>query len=351
VTAHPKPAEIRAVTPVAGQKVVNLALQGGGSHGAFTWGVLDRLLEDERLAIDGITATSAGGINAVVLADGLAAGGRKGAKNLLKVFWQKMSEMASSSMMAPSYFDKMNPKFGLEHTPGYLFLDMVSRFMSPYQLNPFDINPMKDLLNGVVDFERVRQQRAVKLFLSATTVRTGKVKVFTNPEITADAVLASACIPFTMRAPKIEGEHYWDGGFMGNPALFPVIYGCDACDIIIVHLTPTERAEHPIDSRAILNRAQEISFNSTLMREMRAVAFVTKLIDDGKLTDVKRMLIHAIEAEDVIRELSGSSKMNADWKFLMMLFDLGRERADKWLASNFDRIGVESTVDIEAKYL
>lgn len=351
MTAHPKSTDIEAGEPIAGQKAVNLALQGGGSHGAFTWGVLDRLLEDERIVFEGITATSAGGVNAVLLADGLAAGGREAARDLLKVFWKKMSDMTSSSIIAPSFFDRMNPKFGLEHSPGYVMTDIISRFMSPYQLNPFDVNPMRDLLNEVVDFKRVQQQQLVKLFLSATTVRTGKVKVFTNKELTAEHVLASACLPFVMRAPEIDGEIYWDGGFMGNPAIFPVIYGCQSCDVIMVHLTPTVRNEFPTDSRSILNRMQEISFNSSLMREMRAIAFVTQLIDEGKLSGGKRMFMHLIEAEDVIRDLSGSSKMNAEWRFLTHLFEIGRERADKWLTDSFDRVGLASTVDVQARYL
>jgi NTE family protein len=350
MTAQPKQAALKAQAPLAGQKTVNLALQGGGSHGAFTWGVLDRILEDGRLTFDGITATSAGGVNAVLLADGLASGGREGARELLNVFWKKMSDTTSTSVIAPSFMDQMNPNFGLDHSPGYVFIDILSRFMSPYQLNPMDVNPMRDLLNEVVDFERVRQQKVVKLFLSATNVRTGKVKVFVNEEIAAEHVLASACLPFMMRAPNIDGEEYWDGGFMGNPAIFPVIYGCEARDILMVHLTPTERPELPRNSRQILNRMQEISFNSSLMREMRAVAFVTKMIDEGKLADGKRMLIHQIEAEDVIRDLAGSSKMNASWKFMMHLFEIGRERADKWLAAHYDKVGVDSTVDLIAKY-
>ena len=210
---------------------------------------------------------------------------------------------------------------------------------------------MRDLLNEVVNFERVQQQKVIKLFLSATNVRTGKVAVFPNSEVTADHVLASACLPFMMRAPEINGEYYWDGGFMGNPAIFPVIYGCKCPDVLLVHLTPTERPELPTNSRAILNRMQEISFNSSLMREMRAVAFVTQMIDEGKLSGGKRMFIHLIEAEDIIRDLAGSSKMNAEWRFLTYLFELGRERADKWLAENFDRIGAETTVDLKARYL
>jgi NTE family protein len=351
MTAQPTSAELQGSKPVAGQKAINLALQGGGSHGAFTWGVLDRLLDDERLTFDGVTATSAGGVNAVLLADGLAAGGRQGAKDLMGTFWKKMSDTTMNSIIAPSMFDRMNPNFGLEHSPGYVMVDIMSRFISPYQLNPMDINPMRDLLNEVVNFERVRQQKVLKLFLSATNVRTGKVAVFPNKEITAEHVLASACLPFMMRAPMIDGEAYWDGGFMGNPAIFPVIYGCESCDVLLVHLTPTERPELPTNSRAILNRMQEISFNSSLMREMRAVAFVTQMIDDGKLTGGKRMFIHLIEAEDIIKELSGSSKMNADWKFLMHLFEIGRERADSWLAANYDKLGSETTVDLKARYL
>ncbi len=351
MTAHPTSATLEANEPIVGQKTINLALQGGGSHGAFTWGVLDRLLEEERLGFDGVTATSAGGVNAVLLADGLAQGGREGARKLMQVFWKKMSETTSTSIIAPSFIDKMNPSYGLDNSPGYVFVDTISRFLSPYQLNPMDANPMRDLLNEVVNFERIQKQKVIKLFLSATNVRTGKVAVFPTSEVTADHVLASACLPFMMRAPEINGEYYWDGGFMGNPAIFPVIYGCKCPDVLLVHLTPTERPELPTNSRAILNRMQEISFNSSLMREMRAVAFVTQMIDEGKLTGGKRMFIHLIEAEEIIRDLAGSSKMNAEWKFLMYLFELGRERADKWLAENFDRIGTETTVDLKARYL
>jgi NTE family protein len=350
MTANPKAVQIEASTPMVGQKKVSLALQGGGFHGAFTWGVLDRLLEDDRLAFDGITATSTGAINAVLLADGLAVGGREGARDALKNFWKRLSDTTSTSIIAPSFIDKMNPNFGLDHSPGFVFVDMISRVISPYQLNPSDINPMRNLLSETVDFKRVRQQREVRLFITATSVRSGKVKVFTDVEITAEHVLASACMPFTMRAPVIDGEAYWDGGYMGNPAIFPVIYGCESHDIILIQLTPTERAELPTNSRAIINRMQEITFNSSLMREMRAIAFVTKLIDDGKMTDVKRMLVHQIDAEDVISQLASSSKMNASWKFLMHLFNIGRERADKWLTANFDSVGFESTVDLDAKY-
>jgi NTE family protein len=351
MNARPKPADIETSTPLVGQKAINLALQGGGSHSAFTWGVLDRLLEDERLTFDGVTATSAGSFNAVLLADGLASGGREAARKLLRIFWEKMSDMVCSSIIAPSFLDRMDPSFGLEHSPGFLIMDFISRFMSPYELNPADRNPMRDLLNEVVGFERVRRQRLVKLFLSATTVRTGKIAVFSTDEITAEHVIASACVPFKMRAPKIGSEYYWDGGFLGNPAIFPVIYWCEARDVLLVHLTPTDRAELPTDARAILNRMEEICFNSAVMREMRMIAIFTQLIDDGKLSDTKRMFLHSIDANDIIRNLSGSSKMNADWNFLMYLFKIGRERADQWLATNFDHLGLESTVDLKSRYL
>jgi NTE family protein len=334
----------------SGQKIVNLALQGGGSHGAFAWGVLDRLLEEERLAIEGITATSAGAVNAVALAYGLSTGGREEAKKALEFLWKRISNIASN-MLTPSVFDYLYGSFGLDHSPSYIVLNTLSEFFSPYQLNPFNYSPLKNLLEEMVDFERLRKQAVVKLFLCATNVRTSKLKVFARDEICVEHVLASCCRPFLARAVEIDGEHYWDGGFMGNPPIFPVIYGCDALDIILIHLTPTIRQDVPTTPRAIISRMQEISFNSSLMREMRAVAFMNKLIDDGRMPGGKKMLIHVIEAEDVMSELPLSSKMNGDWGFLSRLHAIGRKRADDWLIANFDRLGAESSVDMLTKYL
>jgi len=334
----------------AGQKVVNLALQGGGSHGAFTWGVLDRLLEEERLNFEGVSATSAGAVNAVVLADGLAAGGREGAKKALRLFWHKVSALASRGVFRPSPLDKANPGFGLEHSPGYLFMESMTYFASPYQMNPFNYNPLKDMLAEAVDFERVRRQQTVKLFICATNVETAKVKVFEGKDIDAARVLASACLPLMMQAVEVDGEHYWDGSFSGNPAIFPLIFECAARDIMMVHITPAERPGVPTTSPSIMNRMQEISFNTSLIREMRAIAYLTRLMDAGKMDGDKRTRVHLIEAEDLIRELSWSSRLNGDWDFLMHLHKMGRARADKWLAANFDRIGVESTVDLQKKY-
>jgi len=349
--AHENSSSPQASPLVAGRKSVNLALQGVGSHGAFTWGVLDRLLEEERLDLDGISATSAGAVNAVVLAYGLAVGGREGAKRSLDRYWRRLAEMVSGSIFQPSFLDKMYGNFGLDHSPGFVFVDTLSQLFSPYQLNPANYNPFKELLEEVVDFEVLRRQRAVKVFLCATNVRSGKVKIFSCEELRADHVVASSCQPLMMHAVEIDGEYYWDGGFMGNPALFPIIYACEARDIVLVHLTPTERPENPTDSRAILSRMQEVTFNSSVMREMRVVAFVSKLIDDGKIVDGKRILLHTIDGEDVIGGLSNSSKLNGDRDFLQRLFKIGRERADAWLNSTFDRLGVETTIDLESKYL
>jgi NTE family protein len=337
--------------PNTAPKLVNLALQGGGSHGAFTWGVLDRLLEEDNLTIDGITATSAGSINAVVLAHGLSVGGREAAKEALALFWRRMSSLMTSTIVQPSVLDKMLGNFGLDYSPGYMFLNMLCQLLSPYQLNPCNLNLLKNLLEEIVDFQQIRKQTSVKLFFCATNIRTCKLQVFRGPELTVDHVLASSCLPFLMHAIEIGGERYWDGGFVGNPALFPVIYECDACDIVLVHVTPTERSEFPVSANSIFSRMQEVSVSSSLMREMRAIAFVNKLIDQGKMTGGKRILIHGIEAKDVISELPNSSKLNGDWNFLVHLHHTGRRCAEDWLVSNFSRLGIESSVDVQTEYL
>ena len=334
-------------------KTVNLALQGGGAHGAFAWGVLDRLLEDERVAFEGVSATSAGAMNAVVLAYGLAEGGREGAKKALTHFWRRVSHAAAMGPLQPSPIDRMLHNHALEYSPAFLVMDFMSRLFSPYQLNPGNYNPLQRVLEQSVDFERLRRKTPVKLFLSATNVRTGKVKIFTNQEITPEAVMASACLPFMFQAVEIDGEAYWDGGYMGNPALYPLIYHCDSRDVVVVHINPLCRPDIPRSATEIMNRINEISFNSSLMREMRAIAFVTKLIDGGSVCDnsLKRMNIHAISADRVMQKLSVMSKLNADWEFLTHLRDDGRAHAEQWLAHNVDRLGRESTIDIGMRYL
>ena len=334
----------------AGHKVINLALQGGGSHGAFTWGVLDRLLEDERVSIEGISGTSAGALNAVALADGLAAGGREGARNALHRYWRKISDAASRGIFSPSPLDKANPDFGLEHSPGYLMMESLSYYASPYQMNPLNYNPFKELLEEAIDFERVRQQQVVKLFICATNVETAKLKIFEGKDIGAEHVLASACLPLMMHAVKIDGHYYWDGSFTSNPAIFPLLFNCDSPDIVMIHITPADRPGIPTTSPSIMNRMQEISFNTSLFREMRTIAYLTSLIEAGRVEGAKRAFMHLIEAEDLIRKLSWSSRLNGDWAFLTYLHKMGRDRAEAWLNVNLDRVGVESTVDLYAKY-
>jgi NTE family protein len=347
-------ARIVPAVSASGVKVVNLALQGGGAHGAFAWGVLDRLLEEKRIAFEGVSAASAGAINATVLACGLAKGGREAAKSALAELWRRIAHLASLTPLQPSLADWLcgNPSLG--DSPALMMFDLMTRLVSPYQFNPFNFNPLRQLLTETVDFEALRSGPCpVKLFLSATNVSTGKIKIFENDEIGPEEVLASACLPLLFQAVEIDGEHYWDGGYMGNPAIYPLIYGCDSRDVVIVHINPLERARLPTTASEIMNRINEISFNSSLMREMRAIAFVTKLIDNGKINDnsLKRMLIHGIEAADVMAELSALNKLNADWGNVTYLMQLGRVRADAWLERNFDRLGRESTVDIGEKYL
>jgi NTE family protein len=335
-------------------KRVNLALQGGGAHGAFTWGVLDRLLEDERIGFDGISATSAGAMNAAVLAYGLSVGGREGAKKALASFWRRVSHAAAFGPLQPTPLDRVFGNRSLESSPAFVLFDLMTRLFSPYQFNPLNFNPLRQVLEQTVDFEAIRRVECpVKLFLSATNVRSGKVRVFDNMDLTVDAVLASGCLPFMFQAVEIDGECYWDGGYMGNPAIFPLIYNCESTDVLIVHINPLEREELPHNATEIMNRINEISFNSSLMREMRAISFVTRLIDEneGLGNQLRRMMVHSIAADDVMGKLGVASKLNADWEFITWLKDTGRERADAWLTRNFDRLGRESTVDIRARYL
>ncbi len=335
-----------------GAKHINLALQGGGAHGAFTWGVLDSLLDDERFTFDGISATSAGAMNASVFAYGWTVGGREGAKKALEGFWRRISHAAETGPLKPSWYDKMTKNYELTHSPAFLMLDLMSRVSSPYEFNPMNKNPLRDVLNASVDFDVLRHNdNPMKLYLSATNVRTGKVKLFERHEIGPDQVLASACLPFLFQAVEIDGEHYWDGGYMGNPALFPLIYHCDSADILVVHINPLERRDLPKTATDILNRINEISFNSSLMREMRAISFVTHMIDKGKLDGMKRMLIHAISEDEVMTKLGVASKLNADWGFLTHLHDAGYKSCNAWVEKNYDMIGLESTVDIEKQYL
>jgi NTE family protein len=334
-------------------KTITLALQGGGAHGAYTWGVLDRLLEEPRIVIEGVSATSAGAMNAVVLAQGLMTGGAQGGRTALESFWYGVSGAAQSAPFQSTWLSRWLGSWNMGCFPATLALDVVPPMLSPYKMNPFNLNPLRDLLVKMIDFDRLKDCSPVKLFISATNVRSGRIRVFETRELSADVLMASASLPLLFRAVEIDGQAYWDGGYMGNPAIFPLIYDCESRDVLIVRVTPIRRQEVPKTAREILNRINEISFNSSLMREMRAIAFVTRLIDERvvKRRKLKRILVHDIDAEPYMAQLSSSSKIDPHWHFLMHLRDVGRESANRWLQTNFDKLGVESSIDLRAEFL
>jgi NTE family protein len=329
-------------------KSINLALQGGGAHGAFTWGVLDRVLEDRRLRIDGLSGTSAGAMNAVALADGIMEGGRDGARAKLKAFWRAVSEAARFSPIRRSPMDVWLGTWSLDMSPGYLVMDALSRVVSPYDFNPLNLNPVRDLIAETVDFARVRSCEQVKVFVSATNVETGRVRVFHRPELTPDAVMASACLPYLFQAVEIDGTPYWDGGFSSNPALFPFAYHCTSPDVVIVQINPIEREGTPTNARDILNRVNEISFNSSLLSELRAISFVGRMVDAGALPtgSYRHLYLHRIHAEEALKPLEASSKLNAEWAFFEHLRDVGRAAAARWLDAHFDALGQRDTLDV-----
>jgi NTE family protein len=328
-------------------KRINLALQGGGSHGAFTWGVLDRILEDPRIEIEAITGASAGAVNAVVLADGFASGDREHARATLRRFWDGICDAGEYSLLRRTPAEALRGGWSLDSSPAYLWFDVVSRIASPYDLNPFNFNPLRDILKKHVDFDRVRGGM-LKLFVSATNVETGRTKVFQREELTVDHVLASACLPFMFQAATIEGIPYWDGGYMGNPPLWPLFEHSTSDDVMIVQINPVRRPGVPRTARDILNRLNEITFNASLLRELRAIDFVTRLMDEGRLdgTGYRRVFVHMVEDEMTLSALGASSKLNTEHEFLEMLFVKGRQAADRWIAQHSDALGARSTIDI-----
>ncbi|MDE3027358.1 MAG: patatin-like phospholipase family protein [Paracoccaceae bacterium] len=338
--------------PNENRKRVNLALQGGGAHGAFTWGVLDRILEDGRLEIAAISGTSAGAMNAVVLADGFNAGGAEGARAKLEGFWHAMSDRSRNSPVKRAPIDVMMGYWSLDRSWGYHMMDAMTRMFSPYQLNPLNMNPLKEVLEDCVDFSCVQNCSAIKLFISATNVETGRVKVFDSHLLTSDMVMASACLPHMFQAVVIDGVPYWDGGYMGNPALFPFHTESDSADVIVVQINPIERKGLPRTPQEIQNRLNEISFNSSLLKELRAIDFVARLIEEGKLdeTRYRKERIHLIENQRALSPLGASSKLNAEWAFLTHLRDLGRETAKAWLDAHYEDIGARATVDLHAMF-
>lgn len=337
------------------EKHLALALQGGGSHGAFTWGVLDRLLDEESIVLDGFVGTSAGAMNATVLAYGLHLSGKKEAQRLLHDYWKTVSDFAAKySVFKPGPLDKQFGKSGnIDLSVPYNLTALSWLYLSPYQTNPTAYNPLKEILTEFIDFARLRDCKATKLFICATNVRRGRVRVFDLSEITVDAVLASANLPQLFQAVTIDGEDYWDGGYMGNPPLFPLIDGTNCKDIMIVQINPINIPKTPMTAVEIQDRVNELSFNSSLMLEMRKVDFIERLLKEGINPGgrFRHLFFHNINPEKDIWDLSVSSKFNAAWDFLIELRDLGRKYADEWLEENYDKIGLESTCNIREVFM
>lgn len=330
---------------------IDLALQGGGAHGAFTWGVVERMLDEPGLRIESITGASAGSMNAALIAHGYMLDGAAGAKAALEQFWRCVSDAARFSPIQRTAFDRATGNWSLDSSPGYWFFDFFSRLFSPYEFNPSNVNPLRDILEASVDFDRLKDS-PIKLFINATNVRTGLPRVFRNAELSADVVLASACLPLMHQAIVIDGDPYWDGGFSGNPLLTPLIHDRKARDILLVQINPVERPEAPKTAREILNRLNEISFNSSLKKELRGIAIFQRLVRSGcPLTNVDwaedwaTVRLHRITTPMMV-DLNASSKLNAEWEFLTMLRTEGQARMDEFLRVHGDDLGVRSSYDV-----
>ncbi|TGW14628.1 patatin-like phospholipase family protein [Candidatus Hepatobacter penaei] len=323
------------------RKKIAIALQGGGSHGAFTWGVLDSLLEDGRLDIEGLSGTSAGGMNAVALAQGLLRGGLEGGRQEMRRFWQKIADGGLFSPYHRAFFpqslDMRTPQFD----PFRFFSSLMQNVFSPYQTNPLNINILRDMVEAFFDFELLRSAKELKLFLCATHVNTGKLKLFTLDTLTPQKMLASACLPFLFHAVEVDGENYWDGGFVGNPAIYPLIYSCDTPDIMVIQLTVMNRKRLPLTAHEVIERHKEITYNACLMREMRMIDFVGDLMQKGIIQEgtMKRLNMHLVRNESLFNDLDLSSALNPDWGFIHFLFEEGRKSGKAWIEKNYDAIG------------
>jgi NTE family protein len=327
--------------------LVDLALQGGGAHGAFTWGVLDRLLEEPWLRIDGMSGTSAGAMNAAVLADGHAAGGAAGARAGLESFWRSVSRAALLSPLRRTPLDVLLGRWTLDNSPAFIAMDLASRLFSPYDLSPGGFNPLRDILAACIDFGRLARGQ-IKVFVTATNVRTGRGRVFRNPELRPDVLLASACLPTMFQAVDIDGEAYWDGGYSGNPTITPLVRECASHDTILVQINPVERPGTPRTARDILNRLNEVSFNSVLLKELRMIALLRQIASpgDGEGALWAGMRIHRVASEQMV-QLGYSSKLNAEWEFLCMLRDQGRAAAAAFLAAHGEDLGRRWSFDLD----
>jgi NTE family protein len=347
-TADNRPAaDPAAITGADDRLAVDLALQGGGAHGAFAWGVLDRLLDEPRIRIDGISGTSAGAMNAAVLASGFGVGGADGAREALERFWRRVSDAAVLSPLKRGPLDVLLGRWTLDYSPAFLALDLASRLLSPYDLNPGGLHPLRAVLDESIDFERLAAS-PVKVFITTTCVRTGRPRIFRNADASPDALLASACLPQMFQAVEIDGEAYWDGGYSGNPTISPLVRECSAHDTILVQINPVERPGTPRSARDILSRVNEISFNAPLLKELRMIAVLRQVADPGRSEGAlwADMRMHRISSERMI-ELGYSSKLNAEWAFLTMLRDEGRHAASDFLDRHGDDLGQRATLDLD----
>lgn len=330
-------------------KKLDLALQGGGAHGAYTWGVIDRLLDDERIEIDGICGTSAGAMNGVCTVYGLKKGGRNMAKHLLVKFWHKISEAGKLSPLQPTWFDKMMSPGNMDFSPSYRLFAFTTDNFTPKQLNPLKFNPLEKILNEVVNFEELHQFEPPKLFVCATNVKTCEARIFGHTEITAKTILASTCLPYMYDAVEIDGEYYWDGGYMGNPPIQPLIDHTEGTDdILLIQINPKNIKELPSNIEEIKDRINELSFNSSLMHELQMIKFKQELIDQGITMGgkLKPVYLHNISADKALGELNLSSKLNTSWEFMMYLKDLGYKACEQWLSENFEHIGSQNTLKL-----
>jgi NTE family protein len=327
--------------------LVDLALQGGGAHGAFTWGVLDRLLQEPWLRIDGVSGTSAGAMNAAVLIDGHAEGGAEGARAALENFWRQVSRAAVLSPFRRTPLDVLLGRWTLDYSPMFVAMDLMSRVFSPYNLGQHAANPLQGILEECVDFDRLARA-SIKLFVTATNVRTGRGRVFRNSEITPDVLLASACLPTLFQAVEIDGDVYWDGGYSGNPTVTPLVRECESRDTILVQINPVERPEIPRSAREILNRLNEVSFNAALLKELRMIALLRQVSHSDRSEGAKwaGMRVHRITS-DIMTTLGYSSKLNAEWEFLCMLRDAGGRAAESFLVAHADDLGHRSSFDLD----
>ncbi len=326
---------------------LNLALQGGGAHGAFTWGVLDALLEDPRISFEGLSGSSAGAMNAVVLADGWVKDGRDGARQGLSDFWAAVGKQLPLGMVSQGDSD------AISLSPASKLVANWAGYFSPSQLNPLDLNPLRDLLNRQIDFEQLRERSPFKLFVGTTQANTGKLRVFRENELTIDVLLASACLPKIHHAVEIDGEPYWDGGYSANPAVFPLFYHCDSRDVLLVLLNPLQREGTPRTVEEIETRITELGFSATFMREMRMFAQATEFSSPTFMTwgrlerRLQKMRFHMIDASQLVSLERSETKLLAHPPFLELLRGQGRDRATDWLASHAGGVGRRSTLDVK----